>query len=238
MVWGSALLIPGVALAATVRGAVKGHDRLINPAWAEAAKPATHRYTWREPSPTVRAEFRQLFGYAPKELCIAAISASPVTPSQVPVLVTVGGGRTTPVTIVVAPGTRLRFHNNDPFKHRLYAVGQPSFAAAEMAIAAERDWTAPGPGTYELRDELAPSLRSWVIVKPGTASIGYPSREGGFILTLAPGDYTLQPFFAGRPIGTPRSISVGNNDTDISRQPFDVAVAEADGKASHDQGKK
>ncbi|MBI5531420.1 MAG: hypothetical protein HY898_01810 [Deltaproteobacteria bacterium] len=226
--WAALVLVPGIALAATIKGQVTGHDRLINPVWAESAKPGNHRFTWREPSPTVRAEFRQLFGLSPKELCIAAISNEDVKPPAVPILITIGGGRTTPVTIVVTPGTRLRFRNNDPFKHNLYAVGEASLQPSVMAIAAERDWTAPGPGTYELRDELAPSLRSWVVVKPKVAAIGYPGRDGAFVLNgLAAGDYQLQPFFAGKPMGTPRTVQVGKGDLDITKQP--IPVADTDG---------
>lgn len=221
--WLALLLVPGFALAATVKGQVKGHNQLVNPVWEEAAKPESNHYTWREPSPTVRAEFRTLFGLAPKELCIAGIKKGDVPPPSVPILITIGGGRTTPVTIVVAPGTRLRFRNSDPFKHKLYAVKEASFLPSEMGIAAERDWTAPGPGTYELRDELAPSLRSWVVVKPGVASIGYPDRSGAFFLTLEPGDYTLEAFFAGKPIGKPREVSVARNDVDLTKDPIVVA---------------
>lgn len=233
--WGAVALVPGVALAATVKGQVKGHNQLINPVWEEAAKPESQRYTWREPSPTVRAEFRRLFGLAPKELCIAGISAGKVEPPKVPILVTVGGGRTTPVTIVVAPGTRLRFKNNDPYRHRLYAVGESTLPPAEMAVAAERDWTAPAPGTYELRDELAPSVRSWVIVKEGVASIGYPNRKGEFFLTLPEGDYKLEFFYSGKPIGKPRDINVGPRDLDITRDPIEVAQEKKD--ASKDANK-
>lgn len=235
--WGTLLLVPSVALAATVKGQVKGHNELINPVWEESARPDTNRYTWREPSPTVRSDFRRLFGLAPKELCIAGISKAKVDPPKVPILVLVGGGRTTPVTLVVAPGTRLRFRNNDPFRHRLFAVGEASLPPADMAMAAERDWTAPGPGTYELRDELAPSLRSWIIVKEGVASIGYPNRQGQFFLTLEPGDYTLEFFFAGKPIGTPRPVSVAGQDVDITREPIQVALPK-DKDASKDAGKK
>ncbi|MCU0690454.1 MAG: hypothetical protein MUF54_03545 [Polyangiaceae bacterium] len=235
--WAAVLLVPSLAFAATVKGKVKSHNELINPVWEEAAKADANRYTWREPSPTVRAEFRRLFGLAPKELCIAGVSAKDVTPSSVPVLVTIGGGRTTPVTIAVAPGTRLRFRNNDPFRHRLYAVGEASLPAADMAIAAERDWTAPGAGTYELRDELVPSLRSWVVVKPGVASIGYPDRKGDFFLTLPEGDFTLEFFFAGQPIGEPRQIAVTDRDLDITREPFEVAQKKDKNGASKDATK-
>jgi len=165
------------------------------------------------------------------------VSKNKVEPPKVPILVLVGGGRTTPVTLVVAPGTRLRFRNNDPFKHRLYAVNEASFSPADIAMAAERDWTAPGPGTYELRDELAPSLRSWIVVKEGVASIGYPNRQGQFFLTLEPGEYQLEYFFAGKPIGTPRPVSVGGQDLDITREPIQVALPK-DKNASGDAEKK
>ena len=220
--WLAVLLVPGLAFAAVVKGQVKGHNQLVNPVWEEAAKPESNHYTWREPSPTVRAEFRTLFGLAPKELCIVGIKKGDVAPPSVPTLITIGGGRTTPVTIVVAPGTRLRFRNSDPFKHKLYAVNEPSLMPSEMGIAAERDWTAPRPGTYELRDELAPSLRSWVVVKPGVASIGYPDRSGAFFLTLEPGDYTLEAYFAGKPIGKPREVSVSTRDVDLTKDPIVV----------------
>jgi hypothetical protein len=233
--WGAIALVPSVALATTVKGQVKGHNTLINPVWEEAAKPESQRYTWREPSPTVRADFRRLFGLAPKELCIAGISAGKVEAPKVPILVMLGGGRTTPVTIAVAPGTRLRFRNNDPFRHRLYAVGESTLPPADMAIAAERDWTAPGPGTYELRDEAAPSVRSWVIVKEGVASIGYPNRRGEFFLTLEPGSYKLEFFYSGKPIGKPRDVTVEARELDISRDPIEVSQDNKD--ASKDAGK-
>ncbi len=221
--WGAALLVSSVALAATVKGQIKGHNQLVNPVWEEASRPEANRYTWREPSPTVRAEFRTLFGLAPKELCIVGIKKIAVPPPAVPTLITIGGGRTTPVTIVVAPQTRLRFRNSDPFKHRIYAVGEASFSASDMNLAGERDWTAPGPGTYELRDELAPSLRAWVVVKAGVASIGYPDRSGAFFLTLEPGEYTLETYFAGKPLGKPRDVTVTTTNLDLSSDPFVVA---------------
>ena len=63
-----------------------------------------------------------------------------------------------PVTIVVPPGTTLQFKNTDPFKHRLYGKGISTFPPGETGPGAHRDWTVPAPGTYEIRDQLAPSL--------------------------------------------------------------------------------
>jgi hypothetical protein len=211
LVLGSIALAPTVALAAPqVRGKLVGLEKLMNPVWAEAKETGSHRFSWREPSPTVRAEYRNLFGYAPKEVCIAALASSPQQPPSLPLLITVGGGRTTPVTVVVAPGTRLHFENRDPFPHRLYAVGQSSFPPGDMVAMAARDWTAPGPGKYELRDEASPSVRSWVVVDPHVATVAYPNAQGVFSFSqLQPGEYTVKAFFAGAPVGAPKAVAVG-----------------------------
>src|SRR5262249_22522893 len=129
-----------------------------------------------------------------------------------PILIRVGGGRTTPVTIVVAPGTRLAFQNTDPFKHRLYGVGIKTFPANDTSQGASREWSAPEPGTFEIRDEAAPSLRMWVVVEPSVAAIAYPSLKGDFAITLpAAGEYTIQAYFAGKKVGpaTPVEIKEG-----------------------------
>ena len=173
------LAIPATADAARVKGRLDGFRLLRNPVWAEAKDPTNHGYSFREPVPTVRAEFRRPFPHIPKELCVALLAPTP-QPAPKPILIRVGGGRTTPVTIVVAPGTRLSFQNTDPFKHRLYGVGIKTFPAADQGQGAAREWTPPTPGTYEIRDEAAPSLRMWIVAEPNVASIAYPSMKGEF----------------------------------------------------------
>jgi hypothetical protein len=216
------LALPGIAFAAQVKGKLVGLEKLMNPVWAEAKDVSSHRFSWREPSPTVRAEFRNLFAYAPKEVCVAALAASAQQPPAMPLLITVGGGRTTPVTVVVAPGTRLHFENRDPLRIDFTASTSRRSRPANGPGAA-RDWTAPGPGRYEVRDELSPSIRTWVVVEPNVAAIAYPSVQGAFsIPQLAPGEYTLKAFFAGSPVGTPKSVA-------IAFAPLDVALPVADG---------
>ena len=157
---------------------------------------------------------------------MVAIATTTQQPPAIPLLITVGGGRTTPVTVVVAPGTRLHFENRDPFPHRIYGVGQTTFPPGEMAPMAARDWTAPGPGRYEIRDELSPSIRSWVVVEPNVAAIAYPTSQGTFsIPQLANGEYTLRAFFAGSPVGTPKTIALGF-------APVEVVISVADGGRS------
>ena len=221
--------VPAVAFGGQVKGKLLGLDKLMNPVWHEAKDVGSHRFSWREPSPTVRSEFRGLFAYAPKEVCLAAIANSPQQPPALPLLITVGGGRTTPVTVVVAPGTRLHFENRDPFPHKLYGVGQSTFPAGEMGPMQARDWTAPGPGRYEVRDELSPSIRSWIIVEPNVAAIAYPTVQGMFLIPqLSPGEYTLKVFFGGNPIGSPKTFVLGGNIVDLAIAVHEAASAKSD----------
>ena len=209
MLLGALLLAPATALSGAVKGKVSGAQRLLNPVWNDAKEASANRFTWREPSPTVKAEFRSLFAHAPKEVCIAAIGANNVTPGNGAIAFKITGGRTSPVTLVVAPGTSIEFQNRDPFPHKPFLVGQGSFQASEMKSGAVRQWKAPAPGKYELRDELAPSVRSWIVVDPKVAAIAYPGRDGSFTFgNLPEGEYTLKAFFNGEPSGKPLSVVV------------------------------
>jgi hypothetical protein len=246
--WGVGLVLSVLALlgapasadAAHVKGRLEGFRLLRNPVWAEAKDPTNHGYSFREAVPTVRAEFRRPFPHIPKELCVALLAATPQK-APPPVLVRVGGGRTVPVTIVVPPGTRLTFQNTDPFKHRLYGVGIKTFMPADQGQGAQREWTPAAPGTYEIRDEAAPSLRMWVVAEPTVASITYPSMKGEFSVNVqAPGEYTLQAFFAGKKIGDAVPVKVDAADVDLRAaiKVMDQKTADAEEKASEEKAAK
>jgi len=223
------------AAAAKIKGRLDNWRLLTNPVWDEYKDPKKHGYSFREVVPTVRADVRRLFPHIPKELCIAAIGTTKQKPPP-PVLIRVGGGRTTPVTLVVPPGTQLQFQNTDPFNHRLYGVGIASFAPNDTIKGGVRGWTVPGPGVSEFRDALAPSLRMWVIGEPNVAGIAYPSMKGEFQLTLTePGDYTIQAFFSGKKVGPAKLVKFEGGDIDITRDPIKVV---ADAKKKADQKKK
>lgn len=234
------LAVPATADAARVKGRLEGFRLLSNPVWAEAKDPSNHGYSFREPVPTVRADFRRPFPHIPKELCVALLAATPQK-AQPPVLIRVGGGRTTPVTIVVSPGTRLTFQNTDPFKHRLYGVGIKTFPAAEQAQGATREWTVPAPGTYEIRDEAAPSLRMWIVAEPNVAGITYPSMKGEFSVNVQdPGEYVLQAFFAGKKVGPAVPVKVDAADVDLKAaiKVMDQKTADAEEKAREEKAAK
>ena len=225
------LLWPVASRAAVVKGRVNGIQKLVNPVWNEAKEPGANRYTWREPSPTVRAEFRALFPHAPKEVCIAALGAGAATPNPNPIALRIGGGRTSPVTLVVAPGTVIEFQNRDPFPHRPYIVGNPTFQASDMKGASNRQWKVPGPGKYELRDQLAPSIRSWIVAEPNVAAVAFPGRDGTFAFAnLPPGEYTLKAFFNGAPVGKPALLKVASEIPLEMKEPVVVADEDPPGK--------
>jgi hypothetical protein len=224
--------------AAKVKGIVAGFKLLRNPVWVEAQDSKLHAFSFREAVPTVPAAARQLYPFIPKELCVAALSADRQSPPP-PVLIRIGGGRTAPVTIVVPPLTKLSFQNTDPFPHRLYGYNLPSFGPSDTGKGANRDWTVPSAGVFEIRDEAAPSLRMWVVGDDNVATIAYPSLKGEFQLSIAqPGDYQVQAFFAGKKVGPPTAVTVTTSDMDITKTPLVVAKKESKDKEKSDDSDK
>ncbi len=231
--------VASTAEASKVKGKVANWQNLVNPVWHEARDPKKRGYSFREPVPTVRAEMRRLFPHIPKELCIAALATTKQPAPKIPVLIRVGGGRTTPVTIVVPPGTQLQFKNTDPFKHRLYAVGVKEFGPSDTIKGNVRAWTVPKAGSFEIRDELAPSLRFWVIAEPNVAGIAYPSLKGDFLLTVeGEGEHTVQAYFSGKKVGPPTTVELKGRDVDISRKPIKVAKSKPKKKKKADDEEK
>lgn len=226
-----------------IKGKVANYRSLSNPVWDEARDPKKHGFSFREPVPTVRSEFRHLFPHIPKELCIVALADSKQAPQKTPILIRVGGGRTTPVTIVVPPGTQLQFKNTDPFKHRLFAVDQPTFQPSDVIKGAHRDWLVRDQGSFEIRDEAAPSLRMWVVSDPKVAAIAYPSLKGDFALSVpGEGAYTVQAYFAGKKVGPAVPVEVKGGTVEL-KAPIKVAAdpkkapAKADDKEDKDKSK-
>ena len=185
-----------------VKGKVTGLEKLVPDVYTESADAKNHRFNWREGSPTVPAQHRALYGNPAKEVCIGVFGGSNANPFDPPVKVKVTGGRTNPAMLVVSPGTRVVFFNVDPFPHKLFQVNEPKWAPNVTGPGSQRDWTAGSPGRYEIRDELFPSVRTFVVVEPQVAAMGYPSRSGDFSIDkLPPGEYTLRAYFNGKQTG-------------------------------------
>ena len=198
----AAVRAAGPATTVTLKGKLAGAAKLLNPVWNEAKDPNLHRFTFREFSPTVRPDVRTLTAYLPKELCVVAITADKAAPNKSPLRVVLAGGRTSPVTLVVAEGQQIQFENQDPFVHQIYDTGNKGLRDEKMEPGKSRGWTPPGPGKYELRDRATPSLRSWIVVEPHATAIAYPDRQGNFAIDVAPaGTYKLRGYFNGEPVG-------------------------------------
>ena len=195
---------------AAVKGRVTGGELLMNPVWNEARDPNNHRYTFRAPSVTVNQKAKQLSAFLPKEVPIVVIGDGAKAASAA-YEIQVSGGRTTPVTVVVPPGQSVQFVNRDPFRHTIYTkdTKQGGLPAEPMEKGKSRTWTPPGPGVYEIRDELFPSVRSWIVVDPKAVASGYPDLKGEFQVGDIPlGTYKLQAYFNGKPTGAPLDIEV------------------------------
>lgn len=201
-------------LAAKVTSKVVNTHDLLNPVWNEAKDPASHRYTFREPSPSVPPDARVLRGHLSKELCVAALGEADAPPPKKSLRVVLQGGRTDYVTLVVAPNQELLFENHDPTEHILYEVGG-KMTKSSIKPEANAKWTPPAPGKYELRDDLFPSLRTFIVVEPklsfrpdGTPNVFFPTRKGDLTMELEPGTYTLVSYFNGEPVGDKTPLEV------------------------------
>ncbi len=209
----------------TIRGKVAGWDKLLPQVYVDATKNDSRRYTWREPSPTVKQEFRKLSASVTRDICIVALGAG-AAPAHEPVLVKVTGGRVTPATIVLAPGSRLSFKNVDPFAHVLYEAGNGAWAPNAVAPGSSREWSTAAPGIHVIRDQLFPSVVMYVVIDPTALEFTLPDNEGAFAITVPPGEYTLKAFFDGKPVGK-ESVHLGSAGFEI-KEP--MAVGGGDSK--------
>ena len=220
---GTALAAAGIA---NLRGKVSGWDKLLPAMYVEASKPEAHRYTWREPSPTVKQDFRRLSANASRDVCVVALAAGAASAHE-PQAVKVTGGRISPATIVLSPGSRLSFRNADPFPHQLYEVGNAGWAPNPTAPGSTREWAATNGGVHQIRDLSFPSIVMYVVVDERAVDFAFPDKEGQFVLNVPPGDYTVKAFFDGKQAGRPlEGVHVGERSTDL-KDPLVLAGGES-----------
>jgi hypothetical protein len=198
----------GIAAGPNVRGKIAEYEKLSVDVYAEAAKPELKRWSWRDPSPAVAAGFRNLSPKPSREIVLVATNNGANPAAAQPILVKVTGGRTNPATLVITPETQLQFRNDDPFPHKLYIVGKPADWNGAMGVKAIREWKAPqGKQRIEIRDELFPSVRTFIIVEPGAVQSVYPAKDHSFAFTLPSGDYVVKAFFGGKQVGKPTNVT-------------------------------
>jgi hypothetical protein len=223
----AAILASGTLLAGGgavgLKGKVVGWEKLFPQVYSDASK--SGRYNWREPSPTVKQDFRKLSANVSRDVCVVALSAAGGQAHE-PFAAKVTGGRLTPSTVVLSPGSRISIKNADPFPHDLYEVGNDKWAANEVAPGSSREWAATAPGVHVIRDQLFGSVVMYVVVDPGAVEFAMPDHEGTFAMSLPPGDYTLKAFFDGKQAGKESAVHVGNAGFEM-REPMAVAGGDA-----------
>ncbi|CAN5783892.1 hypothetical protein BH09MYX1_BH09MYX1_34700 [soil metagenome] len=202
------LPLAGTAEAGGTKGKVTGSEKLLPQVYVDASKLEAHRYTWREPSPTVKKEFRDLTANPTRDVCIVALSSNAASKHD-DVTVNVTGGRTYWSSLVVSPGTKIVFLSRDPFAHRLYLNGNESFKVEETLGDGRREWTAPSQGSYKFLDKNFPSLKLTVLVEPGAVDFTFPNRAGAYSFSNLPvGDYVMRAYFEGKAVGKPAPVGV------------------------------
>jgi hypothetical protein len=192
------LLAGSSPAAAGVKGKVSGWEKLLPQAYTEAANDS-RRYTWRESSPSTKPDFEKLSANVSRDVCVVALGTGAAQAHE-PLAVKLTGGRFTPGTIVLSPGSRLSFKNVDPFPHVLFEVGNGTWAANPTAPGSSREWAATAPGLHVIRDQLFPSVVMYVLVDPNAVEFAFPDHEGAFTMAVTPGDYTFKAFFEGKPV--------------------------------------
>ena len=203
-----------------VRGRVAGWDRLLPQVYAQAANDP-HRYTWREPSPTVKQDFRKLSANVSRDVCVAAFGSGRREPVDIserrsPTKVT-GWAAFTPQTCwsPTAWRSRISFKNDDPVPHQLFEVSNAAWAPNPTGPGSSREWAAGAPGLHEIRDQLFPSIVLYIVVDAQVVEFATPDRDGAFSMALPSGDYTLKAFFDGKPAG--QTGSTGSTSTPAAR---------------------
>ena len=212
-----------------VKGKISGHEKLVPEVYAEAARTEARRYTWREFSPSVPPQLRTLSANPSRDICIAATTSTNQEKQEFRMTVT--GGRVFPTTIVVTPNTQLAFKNFDPFKHRIYVLNgnQKVLNPDDLQPNGVRSWSPQGAGRYEVRDELFPSVRTYVVVDPQVVAVAYPGRDGAFSFALPGGDYVLKAFFNGHPVGKQIQVTAKDRGVLELKEPLKLDEG-ADGK--------
>jgi plastocyanin len=201
----------------SLRGKITGWEKLLPQVYVEATKSDSHRYTWREPSPTVKQDFRRLSANVSRDVCVAAFGTGSAAPHE-PLVVKITGGRASPATVVVSPGSRVSFKNVDPFAHVLYEATGTEWAPNPVAPGSSREWSATAPGLHVIRDQLFPSVAMYVFVDAAAVEFALPDREGNFGMNVPHGDYTLKVFFDGKQVGK-EPVHIGPGGLDM-REPI------------------
>jgi plastocyanin len=100
--------------------------------------------------------------------------------------------------VIIRPGTAVKFRSIDPYDHELYVPAFDDFKPEKQSRGAFRTVEFAKEGVYEVRCQLMPHFRGWIVVS--TATFVLPADAGGSFSMdgLAVGKYILRVFFRGK----------------------------------------
>ncbi len=133
------------------------------------------------------------------------------------------GGAPLPSTIVVPPGTVLRFQNDDDFTHELYAEGADWFSAEATSAGATRGVRSPNTaGHFVLRDRLVPHAVAHLHVVPNVLAVARVDRAGRYSFgVVGAGSYTLKVFTNDKEAKT-QEVVVGATGAALVVEPISL----------------
>jgi plastocyanin len=154
---------------------------------------------------------------APRELAVVLVGNGPPAPSAAGAAleVSISGGALLPATLVVRAGTTLRIRNDDEIGHELYAVGLDTMSAEATSPGAVRAAHLTKPGSWPVKDHLAPHARAHLHVLSNLVAVAKLEANGSFTFDDVPaGKYTLKVLRGGSELVS-KDIDVGDKTLTI-----------------------
>ena len=145
--------------------------------------------------------------------------------------------------VVVRPGTAVKFRSIDPFDHELYVPAFDDFKPEKQSRGAFRTVEFAREGVYEVRCQLMPHFRGWIVVTAATFVLSAEANGAFSIDGLAVGKYTLRIFCRGKWI-LEQSFTIENERGDfpvevkIDKAPVPGSAPAAPSKAAEEPAKK
>jgi plastocyanin len=161
---------------------------------------------------------------AQRELAVVLVGAGDSKlPEQIEV--SLSGGTLLPSTLAVRAGTTVRIRNDDEIGHELYAEGLDGFSAEATSPNAIRSVHLKTPGTWPLRDKLAPHARAQLHVLPDLIAVAKVDSSGAYaFVDVAPGKYTLKVLHGANTVA---SKEVVVEDKALAIDPLTLTAADA-----------
>jgi plastocyanin len=150
--------------------------------------------------------------------------------------VTVETGKLERNVIVTRPGSTIKFTNESPFVHELYAPDLPSFKPEAQSKGAFRPIEFKNEGIFEVRCKRMPNFLGYVVVTTGKDL--ELKKDGTFSSEIEPGKYTLKVFHNGAWIHKQSFTAEDRKMDPLSVKLETPNTAKKDDKKSKSNGKK